>query len=517
MMPFLAALPILVVLGLMVGLGWGGSKAGPAGWLAALVVAGLFFGGGAELLFYSQLKALFLSLFVLYIIWFALALSYVVREAGALDAISTGVARLTADRTMQLLILSWVFSSFVQGVTGFGVPVAVVAPLLIGLGFPAVTSVVAASLGHAWAVTFGSVASSIYALIAVTGLDAPTLVPWSAAMLGVTCILCGLVPAYLHRGWSSLRHGLPAVLIIGAVMAGVQYAVAASRLWSLASFLAAMAGLLAAGALTRLPGYQGTDEEQDSNRAHTDDTGRMSLLSALAAYLALLAVVIVAKLVSPVGELVDLVQLSFDFPESRTALGWVNPAGPTRPLSVFGHTGALIGYSSVIAYVIYRRQGCYRPGALRQIVGQTVRTSVRPTVGITFLVGMALFMADSGMTFSLAEGLGRAVGPAFPLLAPFIGALGAFVTGSNTNSNVLFAGLQQQTAEMLGVSGLIILGAQNVGGAVGSVAAPAKVIVGCSTAGLADQEGRVLRLNLVYTLIIVALTGVLTVALTLVF
>lgn len=505
----LALTPIVAVLVLMGGFRWGGAQAGPAGWAIALVIAAVAFGAGPTLLLYSQIKAILLALFVLYIIWFALALYEVVNEAGALDVFSAGVARLTADRTMQLLILSWVFSSFLQGVTGFGVPVAVVAPLLISLGFPAVTSVVAASVGHSWAVTFGSVASSFYAMLAVTGLDGPTVAPWSALMLGIVCIPCGLVPAYLYRGWSSLRHSIVAVLIVGTVMGTVQYVMATNGLWNLASFIAGLAGLIVLAGLVRLPRYQGTAEERVAN-AHRTNESDMSLLTAVAPYLILLVIVIIAQLVPPVSAFLNQVEIAVHVPETRTTLGWVNAAGTARTISLFGHAGALLIYTCIISYWLYRRSGYYTAGAAGRIVRNTVHGAKKSTIGIVFLVGMAMFMADSGMTFTLAQGVSRTVGGAFPVMSPFVGALGAFMTGSNTNSNVVFASLQQNTAQLLGLNVLLILGAQNVGGAVGSMFAPAKVIVGCSTAGLAGQEGEVLRLNVVYGLLIVALGGIIT-------
>ncbi|MFQ5886860.1 MAG: L-lactate permease, partial [Anaerolineae bacterium] len=188
----LASSPIGLVLFLMVGLRWGAARAGPAGWLTAFIVGFLFFGATPELLAYSQLRGVLLSLFVLYIIWMALLLYNVVNEAGAIDVISEGISRLTGDKTLQLLILGWVFSAFLQGVAGFGVPIAVVAPLLLGLGFEPVVAVVAPAIGHSWSVTFGDIASSFNALIATTGLSGLQLAPWSAFLLGVACFGCGL-------------------------------------------------------------------------------------------------------------------------------------------------------------------------------------------------------------------------------------------------------------------------------------------------------------------------------------
>lgn len=236
----------------------------------------------------------------------------------------------------------------------------------------------------------------------------------------------------------------------------------------------------------------------------------MGLLLALSAYLILLIVVVIAKLTPPFPDLLDQVKIALDFPQTQTALGWVNPAGRGRTISVFGHPGALLLYTCLIAYTVYRHADRYTPGAAQRIAARTVRGSVPSSIGILSMVAMALIMDNSGMTFVLAQGLSRTVGQAFPLMAPFIGALGAFMAGSNTNSNVLFAPLQQRAATILGVNTLLILGAQNVGGAVGSVFSPAKVIVGCSTAGLGGREGEVLKLNLIYGLLIIAAVAVLT-------
>jgi lactate permease len=110
----------------------------------------------------------------------------------------------------------------------------------------------------------------------------------------------------------------------------------------------------------------------------------------------------------------------------------------------------------------------------------------------------------------LAQGLAKAVGKAFPLIAPWIGGIGAFITGSNTNSNVVFAGLQMRTAELLTYSIPAILAGQTAGAAVTSVAAPAKVVVGASTAGMTGKEGDVLRALVGYIALLVIFIGLLT-------
>ena len=144
----LAFLPVLAVLVLMLGFGWGGSRAGAISWFAALIVAAAFFGAGPELLAYAQVKAVLLSLDVLYIIWTALLLFHTAAEAGALTSIGRALTALTPDRMMQGLLLGWLFASFLQGLGGFGVPVAVAAPLLVSLGFSPVTDAGHDHRGH---------------------------------------------------------------------------------------------------------------------------------------------------------------------------------------------------------------------------------------------------------------------------------------------------------------------------------------------------------------------------------
>ncbi len=499
----LALSPIIVVLILMIGFRWGGSKAGPVGWLTAVVVSLAFFGATPALLAYSQLKGLLLTLYVLYIIWMALVLYNVVNEAGAITVIGRAISRLTGDRVMQLLILSWVFSAFLQGVAGFGVPIAVVAPLLIGMGFEPVTAVVATAIGHSWSVTFGDIASSFQALIAATGLGGQELAPWSAFFLGLACFGCGLAAAHAHDGFKALRHGLLAILIIGSLMSGTQYLLATNGLWNLAGFVAGLVGLLVGAGVARLPLYRSA-----SATPIADDEGALGLPLALAPYLLLIVLVTAAELYTPLHELLNSVVIRTRFPELRTTYGWITEAGPGRSISVFGHAGALLAYTSVAGYLLYRRSGHYSAGILRRITANTVRSAVRSSIGIASLVGMALVMDHSGMTYFLAQGISRSVGAAFPFFSPLIGVLGAFMTGSNTNSNVIFAPLQKQAAELIGISVFVILAAQTTGGSLGSMLAPAKIIVGCSTAGLAGREGEVLKKTLLPGLLIAACVGV---------
>jgi lactate permease len=501
-MAILASLPILVILILMVGFRWGAARAGAAGYLSALLVAIFAFGANVDVLAYAHTKALILALDVLYIIWAAFLLYRVADEAGAIKTIGAALPVLTSDRGMQAILIGWVFASFLQGAGGFGVPVAVTAPLLVGLGFSPLVAVLVPSIGHGWAVTFGSLGSSFQALMTATGLDAATLAPFAALFLGVAALVTGPMVAHASDGWSGVKRLLVKVLILGTVMGSVQFGIAMAGLWNIAAFGGGLAGLIVSVPLSRWG--------QHLSQRSGERPAIKPLLIALAAYFILVLITIVVLLVPQVKDFMGQVAIKIQFPGTVTSLGYVSEAGTNRPIRVFTHAGAILIFSSILAYIIYSKAGLYQSGAARRILNGTVKSVMSSSLSIISMVGMASIMQQSGMTEALAQGLANVVGAAFPIIAPWIGAIGAFMTGSNTNSNVVFAGLQMRTAELLKYSIAIILAGQTAGAALASVAAPTKVVVGASTAGMAGKEGDVLRALIVYTLLLVSLISALT-------
>ncbi len=506
----LALSPVLTVLVLMVGAGWGGSKAGSAGFLVALALALTAFGGDANLALVAIGKSLLLAIDVLYIVWMALFFYNVTNEAGAVDLIGRSLPRLTSDRAAQSLLISWVFVSLLQGVGGFGVPVAVVAPLLVGLGYTATQSVIMASLGHGWAVTFGSLGTSFVALTAVTGLPGEALAHDAALILGLACLISGALVAYVSAGWGGFLRSIPLLVFVGAAMGLTQWWIATNGIWTLGSTSGALAGALVGVLYVLSPLHRGGSERA---KPEAEDRGR-SLVLALAAYGILLAIAFALNLIAPLEQLMDSVMLQHQFPPVTTSLGWAVPAESGRAISIFGHAGAILFYAGLIAFLLYRRAGCFESSAVWSEIWRKVRRSaVKSTVSIMALVAMASLMTHSGMTQVIARGISETFdADIYPLFAPFIGALGAFMTGSNTNSNVVFGALQQETAALLALSVPIILAGQTAGASLGSVLAPAKIIVGCSTVGLSGKEGPVIRRMLILGLIPVLFVALFTFA-----
>ena len=484
----LSLLPLVVVMVLMLGFRASGKRASAAGWVSAVLVSLLAFGGTWKVLAYAQVKALWMSLDVLYIVWGALLLYNLVHEAGAIQAISAWLPSVSGDKAVQVLLVSWLMVSFLQGMGGFGVPMAVCAPILVGMGYSPVLAVVMTAIGHAWAVNFGSMATAFQALMAVTGLSGAVLAPKAAILLGLAILPSGMIVAVLGSGWKGLRHTFPLLCLVSLVMGTVQYVLAVNGLWNLAATTASLAGLLVMLLLLRIPRFR------QKPAASTQSAPNSDLLFMVSPYLILMLVGFAVVLIPPLNAFLSRTAFSLTLPELSTKLGWVTAAEQTRLLHPFSHPGSILVFTVLVSWLIYKRKGYLPEGAGRRIARNVVRSAGDASLGVIAMVGVAAVMTTSGMTNLLARRLSQNISKTlYPAMAPFIGVLGAFLTGSNNNSNVLFGVLQMETARLMGLDVTLILAAQTAGGSLGSVMSPAKVIVGCSTVGLSQKEGLVMR------------------------
>lgn len=511
---FLALLPMLAVLGLMVGLSWNASKAGVVGWGLAMGLAVLRFEAGGAVIGYAQLKALILTADVLIIIWAALLLYAIVERAGALTVIAGSLASLTQDRLIQVLLLAWVLASFLQGVGGFGVPVAITAPLLVGLGVPTVRAVVIPALGHGWAVTFGSLATSFVMLSNVTGLPGEDLAPAPALMLGCLCYMVGLMGAHALAGWRGVRQAAPYVLVVGTAMSAAQYAAAVNGLWTIGAISGGLAGLVVSVMWITISERRRRPASATATVHATTPVNpagatapQPSVSLAWSGYLILVVLAVVLRGIAPVKEFLNQWAVAIDIPATTTGRDWTVAREAGAGFGILAHPGLVILYSCAVAFWLFWRAGLYQPGVGRAVLRQSVGRAWKSGIGIFMMVAVAATMARTGLMAILADGLSEAVpGDLYAFVAPVIGALGAFVTGSNVNSNAVFAELQMNTADLLGLSVFAILGAQTAAAAVISVMSPAKITVGAST--VSANEGAVLRWLLGYGVIIVLAVGV---------
>ncbi len=493
----LAALPLVVLLGGLVGLNWSARRSAITACLLAIVLGAACFGIQPVGLGVAIVKGLLLAVVVLLVVWFALLLYSIVEKLGAIESIGAAMVNATGVPTVRALMISWGFSGFLQGIAGFGAPVASVVPLLGVAGFPAVPSIAAAMVGHSWAITFGSVGSSYIAIQLVTRLPGEAVAPWIAGLFALPILLTGISVLHILLGWDGVRRGALIVLPVAGVMAAAMWVVASAGAGPIASTVPA---LLGCGLLWLLGRRHPLTEEAKPMK--------LSFHLAFLPYYLLIAFTIATQ-VGPIGELVRRVSLGFDLPATATVLGYQVPGESNYPrLRILTHPAAIITLGIIGTMIVYRAKGLWPTGTLRSGLKLTYRRSTASSTAVAFMVTMALVMTDSGMTRGLAEGIRALAGPAFPLLSPFLGVLGAFMTGSNTNSNVMMGALQVETAAALGLLPVLIAAAQTVGGSLGSGVSPDKAVIGAAITGVQGQEGAISRRAVPYALIIVLVVGV---------
>jgi len=225
----------------------------------------------------------------------------------------------------------------------------------------------------------------------------------------------------------------------------------------------------------------------------------------------LVALIIIFSFFSPIKELFTQYTISFQFPQLSTAYGFITPAETSKKINLLLHPGIIIMISALLSFFLLTKKAYLNGDEIKDIAKNTFKSSLNTSIAIFSLVGTAVVMNHTQMTNVLAVGISRIFNQEiYSIISPFIGALGAFITGSNNNSNVLFGNLQLQTAEHLNLSVALILAAQTAGGALGSIMAPAKVILGCSTVGLSGKEGKVISNLVLYTSTLILMLGVFT-------
>ncbi len=492
MTALLALIPILVVLVLMLLLRLGSHWAGMAGWVAGLLVAVLFFGLNWPVFWVSQGKGLLLTLNVVYVLWPALFLYYLVEQVGGVRAIAQAMQHVIPDNGWLTLVQAWIFTGLIENVAGFGLPITIGAPMLIAMGVPPLIAVAAAAIGHSWAVTTSGMALAFRTLADITVTDPNVLFPVTSILIGIAVLLTGFACAWLL---GQLKHW-KRILLMSLIVGGTLWLSGRIGLISISSFIAAIVGIAAGILLSKKP--QGWKLEAQKNE---------NLLNGTLTYGFLIVVIIGVVLIKPINALLSQFTWTLAFLQVSTVQGYLTPAANGYLFRFLIHPGTLILLTALLALLVFPHIKGYRIGKPGVALARTVRSGIPSSLGTLFMIGLATLMEHTGMTFTLAKGISELVGAVYPLFAPFIGILGSFVTGSNTNSNVLFGVLQRDVARLLELSPLIILSAQTVGGALGSMVAPAKLAVGASTTAVKGQEGEILRMTLPIGLVCVLIIG----------
>ncbi|GII97001.1 L-lactate permease [Sinosporangium siamense] len=566
----IAVAPVVVLLALVVWGRWSTAVNGLITLVTAAALAAAFFGAGPQALLVGVGKGLWVGVWILCVVVAALFLHHCTTRMG-LER-SGGVLRRILPRDVEnVLVVAWIFASLVQGVAGFGVPIAVAAPLLVTMGVRPVLAVALPLIGYHWSVGFGSMGSSFYMGALTASLDAEQTVAYakdSAILLGVNALIAGVLVALVYGGWREVARAWRVLAVCGPLMVTAQYLAAhiEPAIGSLAAGAAGILGVTLLHFLTRhqrqpildaptsaaseaqgasgrsssnvsmrstpamasqksvnagsQPSGQADDTIQTSNGRGAPDQGEVEPKTASPAmvflpYALLFAVALAVYLPTPSREWVKTHLLAGpSFPSTQTSYGLVNPPVDTyTPIALLGHPATYIVLAALLALMVWRIRGIWPKGALRPTLGTWARQVRKSAASLLALTAVANLMTDTGMVRMVAVGIAEAIGPFYPLAAAAIGCLGAFLTGSTTSSNALFASLQRDVAGQIGVSPSSLLAAQLAGGNIGNSLAPVTTLIGAVSLGDRTITGAVFRQAVRVAWVLLAITALLTVVL----
>lgn len=471
---------VLLLIILLVGCKWSVGRAAVVSVAVDAVIALSAFGAHPLQILVSAAKGAWSSLSIILIICPAILMYNIVREAGAFRVIRAGIQQATPNKLLQILIIGYTFSAFLQGITGFGVPVAICAPLLIEIGVSPLWALAIAPLGEAWGNTFGTLSAAWDALAAQAGLNEAMPLYWqsalwTAALLFAMNLVSGLLVCWFYGRGAALRRGLPAVLVLSLVQGGGELLMSQVNT-TLCCFIPCCLALVVSLLLGRLPLYN-TPWELENSRAMEPSRGTllseqapqgMGILHAFSPYLVMTAFSLVCLLIPSVKRVLAGVSVSLSIPAITSGGVEVTEAiAGFSPLSLT-NAGVFLFLAAGFGFFYFRRRGWLTAGSGQQILRDSLKKAWPSSVSVMVFLVLANIMSGTGPNRALAGGFSAVFGPYYAALAALVGMLGSFITGSNMSSNILFGSFQMTTAELVGLQPAPILAAQTVGGSAGS-------------------------------------------------
>ncbi len=532
-----ALLPIALSAVLLLGLQWPARKAMPVALAATAAIAFFIWEMTLNRIFASALQGIIVTVAVLWIIFGAIFLLNTLKHTGAISVIREGFTTVSPDRRIQAIIIAWCFGTFIEGASGFGTPAAIAAPLMVAIGFPAMGAVLMGMMIQSTPVSFGAVGTPV--IIGVTnGLDTAaieaTLIAqgssWEQFLQLITsevalihALVGTLMPVLMvlmltrffgkAKSWKEGLEVVPFAIFAGCAFT-IPYALTGiflgpefpSLIGGMVSMVivvtAAKHGFLIPKNTWEFPEKSEWPKSWLGSITITGErTGHNPNMSPVIAWIpyVLVAVLLVCTRV---------------FSEVKAALvgfGWtatsiLGEAGINSGISPLYLPGGLLVIAALAAAFLH----CDFKGSMKSIssaASESGKTLIGAGFVLLFTIPMVRIFINSGvntadiasMPVASAQLFASIFGDMFPLISPTIGALGAFIAGSNTVSNMMFSQFQFEAAQTLSISTALLVATQAVGAAAGNMIAIHNVVAASATVGLIGQEGAVLRKTVIPT------------------
>ncbi|WP_107786076.1 L-lactate permease [Nitrosomonas ureae] len=546
LLSFLAFLPLMLAAGLLVGFNWPARRAMPLTFIITVMIALIAWKMPLNRVIASALQGLILTGSILWIIFGAILLLNTLKHSGAITTIRRGFSDISPDRRVQVIIVAWLFGCFIEGASGFGTPAAIVAPLLVALGFPALAAVMAGMMVQSTPVSFGAAGTPI--VVGVTGgLDKTSISGqliaagsvWEDFYRLITCevaiihaiagilmplLMCMMLTRFFgrNRSWSeglaitpfAIFSGLAFVIpyALSGIFLGPEFPSIVGALIGLAIVVpAARAGFLAPKQHWDFPAARdwpaewiGNVEIQPENLTAKSP---VTIMSAWLPYALLAALLMLSRINIEVKA----------FLSHHLTLNWtdiLNEKDISGSIQFLYLSGSIMMFVVLATFFLHRMQF----SALKAAATESSRTLLGAGFVLIFTVPMVRILINSGVNLAdlpampqvMAQWIASSMGGIYPFFAPSVGALGAFIAGSNTVSNLMMAQFQFDTAQLIGVSSALLVSVQAVGAAAGNMTAIHNVVAASAIVGLLGYEGSIIRMTIIPTLYYLITVGIIT-------
>lgn len=502
-----AAIPIaiaLVMLGVLRRPAW---QASLGGLIAGLVISILVWRFPAGLAFDSVAAGVVFALWpVMWIVFTALLLYNVAVISGHFDAFREWlIEHLPNDRRIVLVVIGFCFGCLLEGIAGFGTPVAICSSLLIMVGFPPLEALTFTLIFNTAPVAFGALGVPITVLGQVTGLQPHLLGSMVGRQLPIFAFLLPFYVMGAFGGWRSVKALAPLLLVAGASFAITQFVTSNFINYALTDVLSSLVSLIVTISFLQVwrpapdPEYAIRAEALAAQRASRVPTWRgwipWVVVSAVVIAWTYLKIFLIGQQVIPWPGLNKAVEITLYHKPYIAA--WV-----FQPLS----TGTAILVSAIITAALVG----VGPRRFVEAIAITWKQSWIAIFTVAVIVGLAFLMNYSGMTYTLGLGV-ASLGVVFPLVSPFLGWVAVFLSGSDTSGNALFGNLQVVAARQLHLNPVLIAAANSSGGVMGKMISPQNIATGVSVTTLKGQEGVVFARTFKHSILLTFLLGVLVV------
>lgn len=445
---------------------------------------------------------------ILLVIIAALFVYALVQETGAMDKIKAMLTSVSVDKRVLAIIIGWGFGCFMEGMAGFGTAVAIPAAIMVGMGFDPIPTVISLLIVNTTPTAFGSVGVPTTSLSTASGLDVMML---SANTVNIQFVLQFITPflmvIVIGGGLKALKGMIPFTLLASLSFTIPNFIMAhfaGSELPDIVGSIICMVCCIVFAAKF-MQGDVPEEYKVGKGGQKLDLTVSEGVKAWAPFILIFILLLITSKLVPFIQQPLSVFKSSIPIyngieyydpsaDPGMASFAWVNTPGIWIILS--GIIGGLIQGASI--------------GKIFGVLGTTIKNNVKTILTICSVLATARIMVHSGMTRDVADVLVLITGNFYPLFAPLVGVLGAFVTGSGTSTGILFGSLQSAAATQIGAAPGWLCAANSFGAGVGKMIAPSNVALACASAGLAGNESKIMSQSIKWVVAFVILGGIIT-------